>query len=96
MSKKNSIISMVLGIVGCCCACGGYSAVAGFVCAILAMTFSKKAVAEVGENGFNKAGRITGIVGIILNGIGLVTAIVCTIVMASAGAAAGCSALMQQ
>ena len=92
MSKKNSITSMVLGIVGCVLGINGFEsygilAIGGLVCSILALNFSKKALAEVGQNGFNKAGKITGTIGLVFSIIGLVGGIVCAIVICSVGVA---------
>lgn len=96
MSKKNSIIAMVLGIasivLGIDGGWGGFYtialSVAGLVCAILSMNFKKKADAEgMGESGFAKAGKITSIVGLVCSIIGLVGGLVCGICTCVTGTA---------
>lgn len=90
MDKKNSIVSMATGIASVVFGLNGWytwgvCAAIGLACAIVSMNFTKKAVAEVGENGFNKAGKITSIIGLILSIIGLLGGIICGICLAVAG-----------
>lgn len=99
MEKKYSITAMVLGIVSILLGCNGILAfglssngigslsvvaIGGIVCAILSMNFCKKAIAIGGENSFNKTGKITSIIGLIISILGLVGGILCTIVTCSA------------
>ena len=92
MSKKNSIVSMATGIASIVFGLNGWESFGicsaiGLACAIVSMNFTKKAVAEVGENGFNKAGKITSIIGLIISIIGLVGGLACGICACALGTA---------
>lgn len=85
-NRGKSIASMALGIASIVFCESG---VVGLVCAIIGMTLSKQAIAEGGENGFNKAGKICSTIGLIISIIGFVVVIACAIcTCAGAGAAA--------
>lgn len=94
MSKKNSIVAMVLGIVAAVAGINGLEswgilAVVGLVCAIISFNFQKKAN-EAGEmNGFLKAAKITSIIGLIFSIIGLVGGIICGICICTGAAVLG-------
>lgn len=81
-NRGKSIASMALGIASIALCESG---ILGLVCAIIGMVLSKQAIAEGGENGFNKAGKITSIIGLIVSCIGFVIVIGCAICACVAG-----------
>jgi len=81
-NRGKSIASMALGIAGIVFCESG---IVGLVCSIIGMVLSKQAIAEGGENGFNKAGKITSLIGLILSCAGFVFVIGCAICACIAG-----------
>jgi hypothetical protein len=89
VSKKNGIISMILGIASLV---GFESGILSLVCAIIGLVMSKKAAAAGDTSGFAKAGKITSTVGLILSIVAIaaivIAVIVWIIVLLTAGGAA--------
>lgn len=94
--RGKAIASMVLGILSLEGIAGVSSAfgasIVGLGLAIAALVLSKQ-VTEAGPDDatakFAKAGKITGLIGAILSGIGLVVGIICFACICSGAAAAG-------
>ena len=71
-NRGKSIASMACGIAGLVMGITGYGGILGIVAAIVGMVLSKQAIAEGGENKFNKTGKICSLIAIILSIVGLV------------------------
>jgi len=83
-NRGKSIASMALGIASLVLC---ESIVGGIVCAIIGLVLSKQAIAQGGENGFNKAGKITSTIGLILGCVCVAIYLGCAICSCAIGGA---------
>lgn len=77
--KGKSIASMVCGICSILSCWWGYCAFLGLGLGIAAVVLATGCIKEAYENNFVKAGKITGIIGIIISGLALLTTTICTV-----------------
>ena len=85
-SKTKSIVCMVFGIASIVASYGyGF----GLICAIVSLVLGSQCKKEGVQNTFTKAGKITGIIGLILSIIGTIASILVAVLYGAAAAYAG-------
>ncbi len=86
-SSGKATASLVCGIISLGLAWFGYSAIAGFILAIIALVFgNKERKLPIANAGAAKAGFIMGIIGIVINSICFVACVLCVAALGVAGA----------
>ncbi len=78
--KPSGVLSIVCGIISLVLAFFGYSAIVGFILAVIATVSGNNCK----KNGGTTAGLILGILGIVFNAVGFIACVVCASALAFA------------